>query len=86
MSVAYYINTECEIKKVTPESGNTFGLAELQQYVEGYVEIIPLGGRWVMVCNEEGVLLHEGYNEWASILADTPIVGNVVVCTKEMVK
>ena len=83
---SYIITTECEVKKINPENGSTFGLAELQQYVEGYIEVVALSPKWIMICNEEGVLLHQPCNDFASILASTPILGNVVVCRKEMLE
>ena len=69
-------------------------LEVLQQYVDGYIEIVTLdrepdGNRLVMIVNDSGLVwnlpenpivtsLYQGYTE-----AKTPICGNAIVCTAD---
>ncbi|MBQ1569567.1 MAG: DUF3846 domain-containing protein [Clostridiales bacterium] len=69
-------------------------LEVLQQYVDGYIEIVTLdrhpdGTRTVMIVNDCGLIwclpvnpiataLYQGYTE-----AETPICGNAIVCTAD---
>ena len=68
-----------------------FTLEDLQQYVGGYIQLIPLQDNLVMVINEKGKLLSLPRNDKATELAnfhpdfDDYIVGNVVICKSELV-
>lgn len=56
-------------------------LKELQEIVEGYIEVINLPGDIQMIVNEEGKLYDLDINLQASILAKQTIVGNVALLT-----
>ena len=76
---------------VEPKNGTDFSLEELQKIVGGYIEVLRLGSEQIMVLNEEGKLYGLGVNDKATVLAVTAgyadiIVGDVLVCPKEMVK
>lgn len=80
--------TEATLEEVKPENGTDFKLKELQEFVGGYIEVVPLGNGKIMVVNEEGRLLNLPPN-WAVTtrygLSDL-IVGNALVCEDGEVK
>lgn len=89
--MAELIKTTGERTEVTPKSGKKkFKLEELQEYVDGYIEVVRLPGRRNMVLNEEGKIHGLRFNAVATaiiagisdqLLAGTgPIVGDVVIC------
>lgn len=64
-----------------PPAGKYYTLKELQQAVGGAVELIQLGGDYVMLVNEEGMILGLRDNERATDLCGGfPIVGAALVC------
>lgn len=76
---------------VTPANGETFTLKELQDIVQGYIEIITLSNLLIMVINEEGIIKELPMNIKASQIAASYnrgsfIVGDVLVCPSSMVK
>lgn len=73
------IKTDGSQTIITPINGKEFSLGEIQNFVDGYVEIIQLGKSKKMYVNEEGLLAKLPMNEVASNLAGQPIVGNVLV-------
>lgn len=78
---------------VEPENGKDFSLKELQGFVGGHIEIVPLTKDRLMVVNEEGKLkglplnlvATEIYNNESFCATDT-IVGNALVCKRSEVK
>ena len=44
-----------EVQEITPQNGKHFSLEELQGFVEGYIEIVSIGDKH-MVVNEAGKL------------------------------
>lgn len=72
--------------EVSPNNGTDFSLQELQGVVGGYVEVVSLSGDDVMVINEEGRLTGLPHNTKASVIARDYIVGNVLVCSRDMVR
>ncbi len=74
---------------VTINRKRAFSLAELQKYVGGYIELIPVGENYLVV-NEEGRLLNLPVNESASrIVAQLgylPIVGDALFTEKRFIK
>ena len=70
---------------VTPKNGKDFKLDELQPIVGGYIEIVYLPGRF-MVVNEEGKLMGLPINGKASFIAGETIVGDVLVCDRKEIK
>lgn len=55
-------------------------LENLQKTVEGYIEVIPIEGEIVLICNEEGKLKSLAHN--FKMPYDT-IVGTVIICNVE---
>ena len=70
-------------------AGDAFSLEELQKYVGGLIEVVPLDGHTVMVVNEEGKLNGLPVNRAATDIYETFnhigdfIVGDVVLCYSE---
>lgn len=58
-------------------------LKELQSLVEGYIEVVPLEKKYIIICNEEGKLQNLKPN-W--ILRNSKgemydmVVGNMIIC------
>lgn len=71
---------------VKPKQGKTFKLDELQKYVGGYIQVITIGDKMI-VMNEEGKMKGLPPNEAATSILylaggmlDDFVVGDVVVC------
>ena len=84
--MAYIIKTNGEKTDVTPDNGTDFQLEEMQEIVGGYIEIVRLDEKQIMVVNEEGVIYNLPHNKKASKLCGIPIVGDVLVCESEQVR
>ena len=56
-------------EEVHPKKGKVFTLEELQGFVGGYIERVPLGNDRYMWLNEEGKLHDLPLNERATVLA-----------------
>lgn len=89
---AVQIKTDGTNVSVLPENGTDFTLEELQKMVGGYIEIISLG-KVDMVVNEEGRIKGLSLNPTATLIAKrllgcsvAPIMGDVVICKREMIK
>lgn len=57
-------------------------LDDLQRIVGGYIEIVrPIGlpSKYLIVCDEEGVLKNLEVNKAGSLLYSAPIVGDIVI-------
>lgn len=80
-----------ELKRAL-HKGDKFDLEELQKYVDGYIETVPLDGKTIMVLNEEGKCKGLPYNCRASYLhqkyncTDDFVVGDVVLCYSEEIR
>lgn len=59
-------------KEVQPANGRDFQLKELQDIVEGHIEIVPLKDGRIMVIDEEGKLKDYPRNAQATKLAALP--------------
>ena len=70
------------MRKVEPENGDTFTLEELQKHIDGYVEMIPVDGKFLIV-DEEGRYKGSPINVNASAIYGEGLVGNVLVCSAE---
>ncbi len=66
-------------RMVKPKNGKAYTTTELQDYVGGYIELVPLDTEWFMVVDEEGLLRERRLNKLASTLAARPIVGDVLI-------
>lgn len=77
-------------KKVDPANGTDFSIDELNEFVDGYIEILHIGDK-LLVCNEEGKLKNLQYNAIATCLINAAgikdyIVGNALFCDKDKIK
>lgn len=77
-------------KKVDPANGTDFSIDELNEFVDGYIEIVHIGDK-LLVCNEEGKLKNLQYNATATCLINAAgikdyIVGNALFCDKDKIK
>ena len=84
MAKVYF--TDGSEQEVFPDNGTDFKLNELQAFVGGFIEVVYLMNRDIMVVNEEGALLNLPFNRKASEMAGIPVVGDVLVCNSEMVR
>src|SRR5436190_10613615 len=55
-----------------PANGRDFQLKELQEIVEGHIEIVPTKDGRILVCNDESKLLGLPRNDQATALVDFP--------------
>ena len=78
-------SNSAEDKRTVTSVGDTFSLAELQEYVGGYIELVRMD-QTLMVVNEEGALLGLPVNYRASAIAGFVIRGNAVVGAEGMMK
>ena len=94
MKKAKWLKANGDVVEVTPKNGRDFQLDELKRFVGGFIEIVRINDKQIMVVNEEGKLNGLPYNSLATealILAhqgrvDDYIVGNVLLCDNDMVK
>lgn len=90
---AQIIYADGRVLPASPKNGTDFSLEELQKAVGGYIEIIDLRNGQIMVVNEEGkikglpvnIIATEAYNMRFQPISDV-IVGDVLLCEKDMVK
>lgn len=88
---AYHITVEGSIEEISPNDGHEFELKEVQNRVEGYIEIIQLNDKQIMIVNDEGKF-DKAYNQFATAIAQLNhalwggdyICGNVVICPSSM--
>lgn len=80
--MATLIHSDGCTETVKPKNGRYFSLAELQGYVDGYIELTRVNDGRAMIVNEEGKLHGLPYNATATKMHryDDPIVGDVLVC------
>lgn len=98
---AYWIETDGTVSEVTPNNGTDFQLDELQGFVRGKGEggesdtitIVYLPRERVMVANDDGRIIGLEHNSKATEeyhlaggALHNPIVGNVLICPKAMVR
>lgn len=85
--MARLLKTNGEIVEIEPKNGKKFSLEEAQQYVDGYVEVVQLKHREILICNEEGIIRDMDYNLNATALLKSSygpgaqrLYGNVIHC------
>lgn len=83
--MARLIKADGETSIVHPQkNGKEFTLQELQNFVGGYIELVPIYNpeyaSKIMYCNEEGRLIGLPDNREASRIAGISIVGDVIIC------
>lgn len=76
--------------EVEPKNGKTFELRELQDLVNGMIEVASLSHGEIMIMNEEGTLFNLPVNYQATVLFNAKvgpgtILGPALVCKSEMV-
>ena len=93
MDMARIYYSDGSEKQVFPANGMDFKLNELQSFVDGYIEVVMLDKTSeIMVVNEEGKLKGLPINRNATEYLlrnsqiDDIIVGDVLVCNRNMVK
>lgn len=93
MNVGNIVTIEGNITPIEPKNGEDFKLKELQEVVNGYIEIVHLDPDTFMVVNEDGKS-REDVNMIATMIAFQKkairsgdyICGNVLICPEYMVK
>lgn len=80
--MATLITPDGTLKVIHPEAGigKKFTLKELQNIVDGYIEIINLSDGRLAVVNEEGRIIGLQCNPRASLTTGYHLVGNVLLC------
>jgi hypothetical protein len=94
MTGTLYKTSHDEVIEVTPKNGKDFKWEELHEFVDGYIEIVPLGDSdLVIVVNEEGKLNGLPINNKATEVwrihwptSSDFIVGNALICKRTMIK
>ena len=62
-------------------------LKKSQSIVEGYIELYPLQDKhFYFIVNEEGMLKNMKFNELAFKLFGIEVLGNMIVCPKNLFK
>lgn len=91
--MAQIIKSSGVVIEVTPKNGTDFSLEELQEIVGGYIGILHLKDKRIIVYDEEGELKNSPLNQKATELlnrnsycVEGTIVGDVLVCDSEQVK
>ena len=89
--MAKIYKTNGTVVEVNPKNGKDFKLEELQAIVGGYIEVLPINNKEVLVCDEEGKLKGYPLNIAATDIVQSNgisnyIVGDVLICDNEQVK
>jgi len=97
MKKAVFIDTNGNREMVYPSQKNTFSINELQSYVGGLVQIVPLGKGRNLICHEEGKIIGLPKNNSATeiwndhypvekypINNDKLVVGNVLITGRKI--
>ena len=77
------LHEDGRITPIAPKNGTEYTLEELQGFVGGYIELVPMSGGRYAVVNEEGMFLGFDINPGASLLLSTAIVGPCVVVPRK---
>jgi hypothetical protein len=96
------IKANGEVRDFTPANGRNFELREMQQAVNGYIELVPIVNHvaimldrerlefspstHILVVNEEGLLEELEINQTASLLANQLIVGDVIIAINNLIE
>ncbi len=85
MATIIKINDETE--NIEPSNGKIFTLKELQDAVNGYIQIVSLDSDKLMIVDEEGLLKpNPQLNIEASKLAKQQIVGQVIIIGRDQIE
>ena len=89
---AKIIYTDKEAEDYTPKNGKTFALTEMQEIVDGCIEIIRLNDGRVIIVDEEGKSKNKAVNIPATNILRRDhyttdyIVGTAIVCDADMIE
>lgn len=89
---ATVLYTDGKMSQVAPKDGKSFKLAELQLLVGGYIEVIPLLEKTILVVNEDGKGLGMPLNLVATMMARSrlmpgdQIVGPAVMMPSKLLR
>ena len=83
--MAKIYRTNGDVENVEPKNGTDFQLEELSSIVGGYIEVLYLDGKEMLVCDEEGKLKGYPLNVRATDIVRSCgisdcIVGDVLIC------
>ena len=72
--MATILRVDGDSEEVQPRNGIDFSLEELQKIVGGYIEIVKVSNRQIMVVDNEGKLKGKPVNLMASFLYGNPMM------------
>lgn len=85
--MAIIIKTDGTTKTVEPKNGKTFSLRELQEAVDGYIELISLDdGRLMIVDEEAKVKPGNKLNIEAARITGEVILGDVLIIDRDQIE
>ena len=94
--IALLYKTDLSVEEIKPANGRYFKLEEMQAYVGGLIEIVPLDGEGLedklLVVNEEGKLENLPLNlfataEWVKYYGLTDYVsGDAIICDPSLIR
>ena len=94
--IALLYKTDLSVEEIKPANGRYFKLEEMQAYVGGLIEIIPLDGEGLedklLVVNEEGKLENLQLNifataEWFKYYGKTDYIsGDCIICHPSLIR
>lgn len=76
------------VKETSPKNGKFYELKELQEIVNGFIELVPISTTQYAVINEEGKILNLPLNRLATLDYSCALwnndyfAGNVLICDK----
>jgi len=79
--MATLFHTNGKTSTILPQNGDKFSLDELQQIVDGFIEIIQVNEQGWLVMDEDGKLKKMSENKKASDNFNYPLLGNVILCS-----
>ena len=89
---AKIIYTDKEAEDYTPKNGKTFGLTEMQEIIDGYIEPIRLNDGRMIIVDEDGKSKDKAVNIPATNILRRDhyttdyIVGTAIVCDADMIE
>lgn len=89
---AQLIKTDGTETDIEPREGRYFRLKELQEYVDGYIEVHALDDGRLIVINEDGLAMGLPQNPLATVAAhnlfttENGVVGDVVICNSDQME
>ena len=67
---SYLVSVDGSVTENPPINGKEFELEEVQKYVDGYIQIVQLNDRQIMIVNENGKIEGLRYNVIATGIAE----------------